>query len=145
MKKLDRNYTRMLCAVLIKFWKKHSIKLQLYRHLLPISQSIQERQIKYTGHCWRSKDELISNILLWTCTHGHISVSQQVRTYIHHLFADTGWSLEDLPGVMDDRDGWWEYQMTLWFELVLWHINHCRLFNAKSSLYIILNIYDLLI
>ena len=23
-----------------------------------------------------------------------------------------------------------------WFELELWHINHCRLFNAKSFLYI---------
>ena len=23
-----------------------------------------------------------------------------------------------------------------WFGLVLWHINHCRLFNVKSSLYI---------
>ena len=23
-----------------------------------------------------------------------------------------------------------------WFGLVLWHVNHCRLFNAKSSLYI---------
>ena len=22
----------------------------------------------------------------------------------------------------------------IWFGLVLWHINHCRLFNAKSSL-----------
>ena len=25
---------------------------------------------------------------------------------------------------------------TVWLGLVLWHINHCRLFNAKSSLYI---------
>ena len=24
----------------------------------------------------------------------------------------------------------------IWFGLALWHINHCRLFNAKSSLYI---------
>ena len=24
----------------------------------------------------------------------------------------------------------------IWFGLVLWHINHCRLFNAKFSLYI---------
>ena len=24
----------------------------------------------------------------------------------------------------------------IWFGLVLWHINHCRLFNAKSYLYI---------
>ena len=23
----------------------------------------------------------------------------------------------------------------IWFGLVLWHINNCRLFNAKSSLY----------
>ena len=30
----------------------------------------------------------------------------------------------------------------IWFGLVLWHINHCRLFNAKSCLYIyILNIW----
>ena len=29
------------------------------------------------------------------------------------------------------------YQMYwVWFGLVLWHINHCRLFNTKSSLYI---------
>ena len=24
----------------------------------------------------------------------------------------------------------------VWFGWILWHINHCRLFNAKSSLYI---------
>ena len=24
----------------------------------------------------------------------------------------------------------------IWFDWVLWHINHCRLFNAKFSLYI---------
>ena len=29
----------------------------------------------------------------------------------------------------------------IWFGWVLWHINHCRLFNAKSSLFIY--IYDL--
>ena len=29
-------------------------------------------------------------------------------TYIQQLCADTGYSLEDLLGVMDDRDSWWE-------------------------------------
>ena len=29
----------------------------------------------------------------------------------------------------------------IWFGWVLWHINHCRLFNAKSSLYIHIYIY----
>ena len=32
----------------------------------------------------------------------------------------------------------------IWFGWLLMHFNHCRLFNAKSFLYIyILNIYDL--
>ena len=31
----------------------------------------------------------------------------------------------------------------IWFCEVLWHINHCRLFDAKSFLCIQLNIYDL--
>ena len=33
----------------------------------------------------------------------------------------------------------------VWFDLVLWHINHCRLFNSKSSLDICIKyIYDML-
>ena len=32
----------------------------------------------------------------------------------------------------------------IWFGWVLWHIDHCRFFNVKSSLYIyILDIYGL--
>ena len=30
----------------------------------------------------------------------------------------------------------WTYHISVWFGSVLWHDNHCRLFNAKSSLYI---------
>ena len=30
------------------------------------------------------------------------------RTYKQQLCADTGYILEDLPGAMDDRDGWRE-------------------------------------
>ena len=29
-----------------------------------------------------------------------------------------------------------EINLKIWFGWVLWHINNCRLFNAKSSLYI---------
>ena len=32
--------------------------------------------------------------------------------------------------------GWQKHQdCMVWFGLVLWHINHCRLFDAKSILY----------
>ena len=60
------------------------------------------------GHCWRSEDKLISDILLWTPAHGRVSVGCQASTYLHQLCVDTGCNLEDLLGAMDDRDGWME-------------------------------------
>ena len=49
---------------------------------------------------------VISDILLWTSSHGQAKAGQPARTYIQQLFANTGYSLEDLPGMMDNRDGW---------------------------------------
>ena len=43
-----------------------------------------------------------------TSSHGRIKVGQPARSYIRQLSADTGYSLEDLPGAMDDREGWRE-------------------------------------
>ena len=49
-----------------------------------------------------------SDIFLWTPSHRQAKVGRPARTYIQQLCADTGCSLEDLPGAMDDREGWWE-------------------------------------
>ena len=65
-KKLDGSYTRMLRTILNKSWRQHLTKHQLHGHLPPITKTIQVRRTRYTGHCWRSKDELISDVLLWT-------------------------------------------------------------------------------
>ena len=35
-------------------------------------------------------------------------VDRQAKTDLHPFRADTGCSLEYLPGGMDERDGWWE-------------------------------------
>ena len=59
----------------------------------------------YAGHYWRSRDELISDILLWVPSHGRAKIGRPARTYIRQLCADTGCSLEDLPGAMNDQDG----------------------------------------
>ena len=107
-KKLDGNYTRMLQAILNKSWKQHPTKQHLYGHLPPVTKTIKVRQIRHVGHCWRSKDELISDIHLWTPSHGREKAGWPARIYIQQLWADTGYSLEDLSGAMDDRDGWWE-------------------------------------
>ena len=65
-KKLDCNYTRMLRSILNKSWQQHPTKHQLYSHLLPITKTIQVRWTRHAEHCWRSRDELISDVLLWT-------------------------------------------------------------------------------
>ena len=65
-KKLDGNYTRMLRAILNKSWRQHPRRRQLYVHLPPITKTIQAKRTKHAGHCWRSTDELISDVLLWT-------------------------------------------------------------------------------
>ena len=64
-KKLDGNYTRMLRAILNKSWRQHPTS-----HLPHITKTIQVRQTRHAGHCWRSKDELISDVLLWTTAYG---------------------------------------------------------------------------
>ena len=69
-KKLDGNYTRMLRAILNKSWQQHPTRHQLYGHLPPITKTIQVRRTRHAGHCWRSRDELIRDVLLWTPTHG---------------------------------------------------------------------------
>ena len=95
-KKLDGNYTRMLRAVL-KSWRQHPTRHQLYGHLPPITKTIQVRRTRHAGHCWRSKDELISDVLLWTPTYGRAKAGRPARTYIQQLCEDTGCNPEDLP------------------------------------------------
>ena len=59
-----------------------------------------------TGHYWRSRDELISNVLLWTPSHGQAKAGWPARTYIQQLCEDTGCSPEDLLEAMNDRERW---------------------------------------
>ena len=84
-KKLDGNYTRMLRAILNKSWRQHSTRHQLYGHLPSITITIQVRRTRHAGHCWRSRDELVRDVLLWTPTHGRAKAGRPARTYIQQL------------------------------------------------------------
>ena len=86
-KKLDANYTWMLRAILNKSWRQHPTT-------------------RHAGHYWRSRDELIGDVHLWTPTYGR--AGRPARTYIQQLCEDTGCGPEDLPKAMNDREKWWE-------------------------------------
>ena len=74
-KKLDGNYTRMLRAILNKSCRQHPTKQQLYGHLPPITKTIKIIRTRHAGHCWRSRDELISYV--------HIDVQRQNDQHEH--------------------------------------------------------------
>ena len=125
----------MLRAILNKSWRQHLTRHQLYGHLPPIMKTIQARRTRHARHCWRSRDELISDVLLWTPTYGRAKAGRPVGTYIQQLCEDTGCSSEDLPEAMNDREKWRERVRdirasgTTWWWWWWWHLNCVLMLN----------------
>ena len=126
-KKLDGNYTRILRAILNKSWRQLPTRHQLYGHLPPITKPIQVRRTRHAGHCRRSRDELIRDVLLWTLAYGQAKAGRPARTYIQQLCENTGCNPEDPPKAMNNREKWREGQgymcwrhdimmMMIWFK-----------------------------
>ena len=73
------------------FWREESVgqsfdfSYQLYGHLPPITKTIQVRRTRHAGYCWRSRDEIISDVLLWTPTYGRVKAGQPARTYSSYV------------------------------------------------------------
>ena len=119
-KKLDGNCIRMLRAILNKSWRQHPTKQQLYGHRPPITKTIKIRQTRHAEHCWRSRDELVSDVILWTPLHGRAKAGRPARTYMQQLRADNGCSPEDLLRAMDDRKGWRERVRNIHADSTTW-------------------------
>ena len=75
-----------------------------YGHLPPITKTTKVRRTRHAGHCWRSRDELISDVFKWTPSHVWAKAGQPARAYIQQLCEDTRCSPEDLPEAMNDRE-----------------------------------------
>ena len=142
----------MLRAILNKSWQQHPTRHQLYGHLPPITKTIQVRRTRHAGHCWRSRDELIRDVLLWTPTHGRAKAGRPARTYIQQLCEDTGCCPEDLPRAMNDREEWrervryiratstiwwwwWYSQMQIHIYIYTQHHNDTIIKNERRLLY----------
>ena len=143
----------MLRTILNKSWRQHPTRHQLYGHLPPSTKTILVRRTRHAGHCWRSRAELISDVLLWSPTYGRAKVGRPARTYIRQLCEDTACSPEDLPEAMNDREKWRERVRDIraggttwwwwwwWYPMVIkhwlfdkWHVNLRGQFNANNIL-----------
>ena len=84
----------ILFSTLNYFYHTHT---HTHGHLPPITKTIQARRTRHAGHCWRSKDEIVGDVLLWTPSYGQSKAGRQARTYIQQLCDDTGCNPEDVP------------------------------------------------
>ena len=98
------------------------------------------RRTRHAGHCWRSRDELIRDVLLWIPTHGRAKAGRPARTYIQQLCEDTGCCPEDLPRAMNDKEEWRERVRDIRATSAIWwwytkkdHIT-VQSFNQRSFL-----------
>ena len=107
-------------------WQQHPTRRQLYGHLPPITKTLQARRTRHAGHCWRSKDEIVSDVLLWTPAYGQSKAGRPARTYIQQLCDGMGCNPEDLPEAMNDRETWRERvrdiraSRTSWWWYISW-------------------------
>ena len=129
--------TRILRAILNKSWRQHPTRLQLYGHLPPITKTIQVRRTRHAGHCWRSRDGLMRDVLLWTPTHGRAKAGRPARTYIQQLCEDTGCCPEELPRAMNDREEWRERVRDIRATSAIWwwwySIIQLQLFQSNTN------------
>ena len=103
---LNGIYTRMLREILNIHWSTHHSKERLYGNLVQITSMIKERRTRFAVHCYRSKDEVVSGLILWTPKHGKAKVGRPSKTYTIQLTEDADCQLEDLPIAMEDREYW---------------------------------------
>ena len=117
---------------------QHPTRHQLYVHRPPITKTIQTRRTRHAGHYWRSKDEIVSDVLLWTPAYGQSKAGRRGRTYIQQLCDDTGCKPEDLPEAMNDRETWRERvrdihaSRTLWWWWWWWYISYYLLQDTNA-------------
>ena len=113
VKKLDGTYTRLLRAAQNVSWKQHMTNKQLYGELPNISAIIAERRTQFSGHCWRSKEEVVHKLLLWEPNHGKRSRGRPAKTYVDQLKEDTQLEKEELKAAMQDRNVWRRFVMNV--------------------------------
>jgi len=105
LKSLDGCYTNLLKRVQNLDWRNHPTLQDIYNGLPRISSVLTSRMLTFSGHCFRSKHEVISDLLLW-CPAG-LKRSKK-HTFLDVLKRETGLQREELGTAMANRELWRE-------------------------------------
>ena len=95
-------YKRNEHAVLNISCRQHPTKEQLYRNRPTISKFVHERYLRFAGHCFRSKNEMLGELNLSNPRHGRRSAGRPKVMYFDVMSCDTGLLQEDLKTALMD-------------------------------------------
>ena len=88
-KKLDVNCTRMLRAIVNKYWRQHPTKKLTIRPPTSRHENYSSQTNQTCRTLLEKQGDLISDVLLWTATYGRANAGLLVRKYIQQLCEDT--------------------------------------------------------
>ena len=72
-----------------KKWRNHLTNKYLYGNIPMASASIKEQRLRFCGNSWGSKNELVSEVLLWEPTHGRRKPGRSPKSYITQLIENS--------------------------------------------------------
>ena len=101
--RLNGCYTRLLRIAYNVDWTAHARNSFLYGNgtIPPLAHTIAKRTLRFAGHAFRAKDQLVPDIMMF-----EPRPTASKLSYLKTLCHLTGASKEELPGLMSDRDNW---------------------------------------
>ena len=62
--------------------------------------------MRFSGHCWRSRDKIISEVIIWETLHGQQNLDGRRRRILLTLYKldDIGCTTDEMNMAMGDRD-----------------------------------------
>ena len=93
----------MLLAALNISWRDHKSNKDLYGKIPKITDTIREQRLRFSCQCSKSKNEVVSDVLLWLPIHGRRSRGSPAKTFVDQIMEDTSCNYEELPNAMMNR------------------------------------------
>ena len=103
-KRLYGTYTRFVMGLQNINWKQHFTLEKIYGNLPKVSDVVRMRRNRFTGHCLRAKEQIISVLLFWSLPHQ--KRGRKPLSYPETLVRDNDTDIPDLVNIMENRNLW---------------------------------------
>ena len=102
--RLDGTYTRLLMRAQNISWREHKTTAEIYHGIPEISSILSQYRARFAGHCYRSKDQIISDVI---CMRFPLtSRGRRPFNYIDCIARDINQDINDLANLMAYRVCW---------------------------------------